>query len=173
MLRNPKVQLDGSPCNYVLFSERICVTVSGAAKGKPCIFPFKFNGVVYSECTWNQAHLTEHKAWCSTLVDASGTHVGGQGKWGNCGAGCPVPPDDRVTNGTAAATPKDTAPAKTDGKTMKVSAKFVLHMYTLLRPLGRDILMCSRYEVPVIRHVASTARSWCRNLHQEFAVDTK
>ena len=36
------------------FAERICVTVAGASKGKPCIFPFKFNGVTYSECTWNQ-----------------------------------------------------------------------------------------------------------------------
>ena len=100
------------------FAERICVTVAGASKGKPCIFPFKFNGVTYSECTWNQAHLTEHKAWCSTLVDASGTHVGGQGKWGNCGPGCPVPPDDRNNNGTAAAPPTP-APPKTDGKTMR------------------------------------------------------
>ncbi len=33
--------------------------------------------------------------WCSTLVDETGHHVGGQGKWGNCGPGCPIPPDDR------------------------------------------------------------------------------
>ena len=104
----------------VLIAERICVTVAGASKGKPCIFPFKFNGVLYSECTWNQAHLTEHKAWCSTLVDASGTHVGGQGKWGNCGPGCPVPPDDRP--GSAGSDDKPgsgrptAAPTKTDGK---------------------------------------------------------
>jgi low density lipoprotein-related protein 2 len=90
-------------------SERICVTVSGASSGKPCIFPFKFNGFTYFECTWNQAHLTEHMAWCSTLVDATGQHVGGQGKWGNCGEGCPVPPDDR--NDTASTTEE---PAKTD-----------------------------------------------------------
>ena len=105
---------------WVLIAERICVTVAGASKGKPCIFPFKFNGVLYSECTWNQAHLTEHKAWCSTLVDASGTHVGGQGKWGNCGPGCPVPPDDRP--GSAGSDDKPgsgrptAAPTKTDGK---------------------------------------------------------
>ena len=41
------------------------------------------------------AHLTEHKAWCSTLVDDTGHHVGGQGKWGNCGPDCPIPPDTR------------------------------------------------------------------------------
>ena len=45
---------------------------SGATPNKPCIFPFKFNGVIYNECTWTSAHLTEHKPWCSTFVDESG-----------------------------------------------------------------------------------------------------
>lgn len=74
---------------------KVCVTVSGASPNLPCIFPFRFNGVTHNKCTWDQAHLTEHKAWCSTLVDGTGHHVGGQGKWGNCGAGCPIPTDDR------------------------------------------------------------------------------
>ena len=74
---------------------KVCVTVSGAAPSLPCIFPFRFNGVTHNKCTWDQAHLTEHKAWCSTLVDETGHHVGGQGKWGNCGPGCPIPTDDR------------------------------------------------------------------------------
>jgi hypothetical protein len=73
----------------------VCTTESGASPKLPCIFPFRFNGVVHTQCTWDQAHLTEHKAWCSTLVDETGHHVGGQGKWGNCGPDCPVPPDDR------------------------------------------------------------------------------
>ena len=38
-------------------------------------------------------------------MDETGHHVGGQGKWGNCGPGCPIPPDDR--NKTA-------IPGKTD-----------------------------------------------------------
>ena len=80
---------------FLHFPEKICITSGGASANKPCIFPFRFNGAVYSECTWDQAHLTEHKAWCSTLVDDTGHHVGGQGKWGNCGPGCPVPPDNR------------------------------------------------------------------------------
>ena len=74
---------------------KVCVTISGADPNLPCIFPFRFNGVTHNKCTWDQAHLTEHKAWCSTLVDETGHHVGGQGKWGNCGPGCPIPPDDR------------------------------------------------------------------------------
>ena len=86
----------------------MCVTVSGAAPSLPCIFPFRFNGVTHNKCTWDQAHLTEHKAWCSTLVDETGHHVGGQGKWGNCGPGCPIPPDDR-NKGTGAVPPGKTS----------------------------------------------------------------
>ena len=73
----------------------VCTTVGGASSNKPCIFPFRFNGALHTSCIWDMAHLTEHKAWCSTLVDDSGHHVGGQGKWGNCGPGCPIPPDNR------------------------------------------------------------------------------
>ena len=72
----------------------LCITVGGATPNVSCIFPFKFNGIVYNTCIWNQAHMTDHKAWCSTLVDNKGKHVGGQGKWGTCGPGCPIPPDD-------------------------------------------------------------------------------
>ena len=86
----------------------MCVTVSGAAPSLPCIFPFRFNGVTHNKCTWDQAHLTEHKAWCSTLVDETGHHVGGQGKWGNCAPGCPIPPDDR-NKGTGAVPPGKTS----------------------------------------------------------------
>ena len=32
----------------------------------------QFNGVLYNECTWTSAHLTEHKPWCSTFVDETG-----------------------------------------------------------------------------------------------------
>ena len=55
-----------------LTQEKICMTDSGAMPNKPCIFPFKFNGVLYSECTWTSAPLTEHKPWCSTFVDETG-----------------------------------------------------------------------------------------------------
>ena len=75
--------------------KKVCTTVSGAAPNLPCIFPFRFNGVTHTTCIWDMAHLTEHKAWCSTLVDDSGHHVGGQGKWGNCGPDCPIPEDKR------------------------------------------------------------------------------
>merc|ERR1712183_636917 len=67
-----------------------CITTSGASANKPCIFPFKYRGVVYNKCTWvDAAQHTNNKAWCSTEVDSRGYHVGGQGKWGNCGPACP------------------------------------------------------------------------------------
>ena len=73
----------------------VCTTESGASPHLPCIFPFRFNGVTHTTCIWDMAHLTEHKPWCSTLVDEVGHHVGGQSKWGNCGPDCPIPPDNR------------------------------------------------------------------------------
>eukprot|EP00094_Tigriopus_californicus_P008738 TCALIF_08423-PA protein Name:"Protein of unknown function" AED:0.91 eAED:0.91 QI:0/0/0/0.2/1/1/5/0/253 len=73
-------------------NQTICVTSAGAAPGKPCIFPFEFNGAIHYKCTWDQSQLTDNKPWCSTLVDSTGHHVGGQSKWGNCGSGCPIAP---------------------------------------------------------------------------------
>ena len=63
-----------------------CSTISGAAPYKPCIFPFKWKKTWHYYCIRD-----EDGAWCSTAVDASGNHLGGQGKWGNCGPGCPMP----------------------------------------------------------------------------------
>ena len=28
--------------------------------------------------------------WCSTEIDADGFYIGGMGKWGYCGPGCPI-----------------------------------------------------------------------------------
>ena len=39
--------------------------------------------------------ISHFQPWCSTEVDDNGHHKGGRGKWGNCGPGCPIPPDDR------------------------------------------------------------------------------
>ena len=58
----------------------------------PCIFPFKFNNVTYSNCTWDYSNT----AWCSTSVDVHGIHIGGSK--GTCGTGCRIParPTKRV-----------------------------------------------------------------------------
>ena len=61
-----------------------------------CIFPFFYNGKNKTTCTWDSSELTNKKPWCSTLVDETGNHVGGQGEWGNCGPGCPIPPENRT-----------------------------------------------------------------------------
>jgi len=73
----------------------ICITDSGPSAHEPCIFPFKFRGVTYTGCTWVASDLTDSKPWCSTMVNETGHHIGGKGKWGNCAPGCPIPPDDR------------------------------------------------------------------------------
>ena len=61
------------------------MTVGGADINKTCIFPFIFNGHQTTTCLEDKDEI-----WCSTLVDESGEHVGGQGKWGLCGPNCPM-----------------------------------------------------------------------------------
>ena len=56
-----------------------CFTISGAIKGKKCIFPFRYNGVLHHQCTKDD----HDKLWCSTQIDENGDYVDGQ--WGNCG----------------------------------------------------------------------------------------
>ena len=73
----------------------VCITESGASPNAPCIFPFRYNGVIHNSCIWEDAQYTEHKPWCSTLVDKAGHHVRRQSKWGNCGPDCPISPDNR------------------------------------------------------------------------------
>jgi len=65
--------------------ESTCLTTSGAAPNKPCIFPFIHEGVEYNECT-SYEH-GEH--WCSTKVNETGHHCTGNYYWGNCGQNCP------------------------------------------------------------------------------------
>ena len=63
-----------------------CQTVGGPDQGRPCMFPFKFQGKIYNECP--VAHLEDpSKTWCSTM---GGNHVAGQKKWGYCSSSCPV-----------------------------------------------------------------------------------
>jgi len=84
-VKNCKVLQSGS-ANQV--AQESCKTTSGASVNKPCIFPFKYRGVEYNRCTLVDSS-PDNKAWCSTEVDSTGNHVGGQGKWGNCGPACP------------------------------------------------------------------------------------
>ena len=54
------------------------------------MFPFKFRGELHNDCNWDGD--SSQGAWCSTLIDDSGQHVGAKGNWGNCGPKCPIPP---------------------------------------------------------------------------------
>jgi len=66
-----------------------CITNDGPGKGKPCVFPFTFigTGKTYKECTSDRGQ----EYWCSTKVNGTGVHEGGQ--WGACVKGCPGVPD--------------------------------------------------------------------------------
>ena len=65
-----------------------CVTVGGPASGRPCVFPFRFGGVTYNQCTFEGNQPGETEPWCSTRTDGSGNHIGGQGNWGFCPTNC-------------------------------------------------------------------------------------
>lgn len=61
-----------------------CLTKSGSPDaGKPCIFPFTYNSITYTEC----AEETGMK-WCATEVDADGIMVD-DNKRGICNPACP------------------------------------------------------------------------------------
>ena len=63
-------------------------------KGKPCVFPFKVKGKTYNSCTYDSAHRTNYRAWCSTQTDSRGFHIKGGFNWGICEdrETCPIPP---------------------------------------------------------------------------------
>ena len=68
------------------FSEK-CKTIGGDDVNKTCIFPFiDKNGIEFTTCKKQSDGFV-----CSTLVDETGAHVYGQGKWGYCGPNCPMP----------------------------------------------------------------------------------
>merc|ERR1711909_110236 len=66
-----------------------CITASGPAAGKQCIFPFKFQGVTYTGCAeWVYGGENQGKSWCSTMVNPSGEHMDGNSQWGICPDTC-------------------------------------------------------------------------------------
>ena len=82
---NDECNFDGEDCSQ-------CMTNGGAGPNSECVFPFTFGGIEYDTCICNPS--PEGKPWCSKLVDDNGRHV--SGNWGNCGAGCPIPPDNHT-----------------------------------------------------------------------------
>ena len=53
-----------------------------AQTGKPCVFPFKHDGVTYTKCKVIFGDIPI----CSTRVDSRGNHV--DGHWGFCDNNC-------------------------------------------------------------------------------------
>ena len=65
---------------------RIFSEVCKGTKGKPCVFPFTFEGKVHNGCIQK---WTDVYAWCPTQVDQNGTYVKNSGNWDNCDSNCP------------------------------------------------------------------------------------
>ena len=64
-----------------------CLTDSeGAAKNKPCAFPFVFKNKLFEKCT--DFEDPDGKNWCSTKTDTNNNHVSGKGNWGYCREVC-------------------------------------------------------------------------------------
>ena len=61
-----------------------CKTVSGPDTDKVCVFPFRWSGIMYRECT---SHSNTGQLWCATQVDVNNNYI--DNKWGNCGDSCP------------------------------------------------------------------------------------
>merc|ERR1719461_393917 len=65
-------------------SETLSITPCTTTSGSSCQFPFRYQGVVYTEC----ATVDQSGPWCSTSVTAGGEHIAGSE--GFCPSTCPV-----------------------------------------------------------------------------------
>ena len=51
-------------------------------KDRPCVFPFKYNGKEYNQCTG----IDHTMMWCS--VKENGDYISDRESWGNCDPSC-------------------------------------------------------------------------------------
>merc|ERR1712223_1308421 len=58
-----------------------------AINGKKCVFPFKYKGTTYSQCTAYDS--VNKKPWCATKI-YSNTGVVINNEWEDCNDGCPI-----------------------------------------------------------------------------------
>jgi len=85
-----KMSLETFSCLFIVLLSLIgkgyseCLTIAGPGKGRPCIFPFKFQELEYSECTTYQAD--DKRPWCATKVNENGEHI--SNTYGICGEDC-------------------------------------------------------------------------------------
>merc|ERR1711971_328646 len=92
-----------SACPVEDLTKPVCTAVSGSA----CVFPFRYQGIVYNKCS--DAAITEisdSQAWCSTEVTSGGEHIDGKA------AVCPNTCEGAASN-TAITTPTTTTTTTT------------------------------------------------------------
>ena len=65
-------------------AQNTCSLKPPSTKTSKCIFPFKYLGKTYSECTFDD----DIEPWCATALDMFGNMV--EGKKGQCGEDCDV-----------------------------------------------------------------------------------
>merc|ERR1712064_243773 len=87
-----------SGCTQETITVPTCTTSSGPETGKSCVFPFRYNGIVYSECT----SVDQSAAWCATEVDAGGNYI--SNKYGFCPSSCPSSGSSTTTTTTSTTT---------------------------------------------------------------------
>jgi len=58
--------------------DRSCDTEGSGPYNQACVFPFRYNGVTYEDCTTANSNVK----WCSTKTDATNAHMSNY--WGNC-----------------------------------------------------------------------------------------
>jgi hypothetical protein len=84
------VEEDASEYEYEYENSEIpekCLTTNDSTDpNKPCIFPFKFNDVVYEGCPTDLKD--KNKRWCST--ESNENNVENSEKWGYCSGYCPI-----------------------------------------------------------------------------------
>ena len=88
-----------SACQAEAIEVPACTTSAGPRPGRPCIFPFRHLGIVYTSCTSSG----KEAPWCSTSTTTAGTHIFGE--YGFCPSDC-LP----FTNATTTTTTTTEAP---------------------------------------------------------------
>ena len=59
----------------------------GPNPNSPCQLPFKFGGISYNKCLFDQSG----KYWCPTALNDDQEYVGGANNWGFClASSCPI-----------------------------------------------------------------------------------
>ena len=73
----------GSMCVTLTTSLRCQQTSGGEKENVDCMFPFKYAGKEFNECT--DINDPDNKLWCSTKVGPNREHL--RGNWGYCSTG--------------------------------------------------------------------------------------